>query len=128
MSIGGGNTYLDQVVAQQAQLEQDLHAKRSAPAPQIAAPAPPGAPPAPAKRAREPAPPVEAARAAPGGVEVRVTGWWRWKTVLVPPNAFVVHTRRGRAEPLHVGQGTSFRYHPATDAFLAVPGAMQTIL
>jgi hypothetical protein len=61
-------------------------------------------------------------------VEVRITGWGRWKTVLVPPNAFVVHTRRGRPAPLHVGQGTSFRYNPATDAFLAVPGAMQTIL
>ena len=59
---------------------------------------------------------------------MRVTGFWRWKTVLVPPNAFVVHTRRGRAEPLHVGLGVSFRYRPQTDAFLVVPGAMQTIL
>ena len=61
-------------------------------------------------------------------VEVRVTGVRPWKTVVVPPNAFVVHTRRGRAEPLHVGLGISFRYHPATDSFLVVPGAMQTIL
>src|SRR5690606_10577565 len=43
-------------------------------------------------------------------------------------NAFVVHTRRGRREPLHVGLGISFRYRPATDSFLVVPGAMQTIL
>jgi hypothetical protein len=59
---------------------------------------------------------------------VRITGFGRWKTVLVPPNAFVVHTRRGRAEPLHVGLGVSFRYNPVTDSFLVVPGAMQTIL
>ena len=49
------------------------------------------------------------------GVEVRVTGFWRWKTVLVPPNAFVVHTRRGRPDPLHLGLGVSFRFNPATD-------------
>jgi len=46
----------------------------------------------------------------------------------VPPNAFVVHTRRGRSEPLHVGLGVSFKYNPATDSYLVVPGAMQTIL
>jgi len=40
----------------------------------------------------------------------------------------VVHTRRGREEPLHVGLGVSFRYNPATDSYLVVPGAMQTIL
>ncbi|MBL8916155.1 MAG: hypothetical protein JNM17_35975 [Archangium sp.] len=61
-------------------------------------------------------------------VEVRITGWWRWKTVVVPPNAYVVHTRRGVAEPLHLGLGVSFPYNPYTDAFLVVPGAMQTIL
>jgi hypothetical protein len=64
----------------------------------------------------------------PATVDVRVTGFWRWKTVLVPPNAFVVHTRRGHAEPLHVGLGTSFRFRPATDSYQVVPGAMQTIL
>lgn len=62
------------------------------------------------------------------GVEVRVTGVGRWKTVLVPPNAFVVHTRRGESKPRHIGLGVSFRYRPATDSFLVVPGAMQTIL
>jgi SPFH domain / Band 7 family len=39
-----------------------------------------------------------------------------------------VHTRRGRTEPLHVGLGVSFRYNPATDSYLVVPGAMRTIL
>jgi len=109
------NEYLDRVVAEQQVLEQNLRTKR-------AAPPPPQAPaPARARVATE-----EVTRGA--SVEVRVTGFWRWKTVLVPPNAFVVHTRRGRAEPLHVGLGVSFRYRPQTDAFLVVPGAMQTIL
>jgi hypothetical protein len=58
----------------------------------------------------------------------RITGFWRWQTVVVPPNVYVVHTRRGRAEPLHVGLGLSFRYNPATDAFLAIPAAVQTLL
>jgi hypothetical protein len=85
------------------------------------------------KRARALARAAERAPEQPGitpssAVEVRVTGFGRWKTVVVPPNAFVVHTRRGRAEPLHVGLGVSFRYNPATDSFLVVPGAMQTIV
>ncbi|WP_460369698.1 SPFH domain-containing protein, partial [Actinocorallia lasiicapitis] len=69
-----------------------------------------------------------AAEPGPRAVDVRISGFWRWKTVLVPPNAFVVHTRRGRAEPLHLGLGMSFRFTPATDTFLVVPGATQTIL
>ncbi|MEU1205422.1 SPFH domain-containing protein [Nocardia sp. NPDC005825] len=124
------NSYLDQVVAQQAELEEDLRPAfaRSAPAP-AAMPIPPGAPGprgALAKRAgrvgsvRENTP--------QGPVEVRVSGWWRWRTVLVPPNAFVVHTRRGAAEPLHIGLGVSFRFDPTTDSYLVVPGAIQTIL
>jgi regulator of protease activity HflC (stomatin/prohibitin superfamily) len=113
------NAYLDQVVAQQGELEQNLRAKRAAP--------PPAAAGAVGKRER-----VAAARAttspAPAAMDIRVTGYWRWKTVLVPPNAFVVHTRRGHAEPLHVGLGTSFRFDPTSDSYLVVPGAMQTIL
>ena len=61
-------------------------------------------------------------------VDVRITGFWRWKNVIVPPNAYVVHTRRGRDEPLHCGLGTSFRFDPITDSFLVVPAAMQTII
>ena len=60
-------------------------------------------------------------------VEVRVTGWW-WKAVVVPPNAYVVHTRRGYEDPLHCGLGISFRYDPRRDSFLVVPAAMQTVL
>ena len=61
-------------------------------------------------------------------VDYRITGFWHWKTVVVPPNVYVVHTRRGHAEPLHLGLGVSFRYDPATDAFLVVPAAVQTLL
>jgi regulator of protease activity HflC (stomatin/prohibitin superfamily) len=116
------NVYLDQVVAQQQRLESDLRSKRATAAP--SAPPPPAAGP-PGRGAAAPEP---AGSTPSGAVDVRVTGLWRWKTVLVPPNAFVVHTRRGRTAPLHIGLGTSFRYNPATDSFLVVPGAMQTIL
>ena len=132
MSDSNRNEYLDQVVAQQERLQQDLRAKRSVPQAQaVSAPAAEGAMPAPPARSRQFAlPAFQATAAAPAtsAVDVRVTGFWRWKTVLVPPNAFVVHTRRGHAEPLHVGLGTSFRFDPARDSYLVVPGAMQTIL
>jgi len=121
------NTYLDQVVAQQERLEADLRSKRSyaSAAPAVAAP---GAPLRAAAGGAGPGGPGPAGRSGTGAVEIRVTGFARWKTVLVPPNAFVVHTRRGHDEPLHVGLGVSFRYRPATDSYLVVPGAMQTIL
>ncbi|MGP4027044.1 SPFH domain-containing protein [Actinomadura sp. 3N407] len=124
-----GNTYLEKVVAQQAVLEDDLKARRSpAPAPAGAsAPAQAAGPLAKRDRALGGAPSGDR-RPAPGPVDVRISGFWRWKNVLVPPNAFVVHTRRGRAEPLHIGLGVSFRFNPSTDSFLVVPGATQTIL
>lgn len=114
------NTYLERVVAQQAALEEDLRpaaAKAPIPAP---------------RRSRgfggfAPSPPEP-----PGGggqaVDVRVSGFGPWKTVIVPPNAFVVHTRRGREKPVHMGLGISFRFNPARDSYLVVPGTMQTIL
>ncbi|MGI5185123.1 SPFH domain-containing protein [Dactylosporangium sp. CA-152071] len=117
--MSSGNSYLQQVVAQQERLESDLRSKRSVAAP---APAAPGGP------TRGGGGRQQVSQPAPNAVEVRVTGFGRWKTVIVPPNAFVVHTRRGRSEPLHVGLGVSFRYNPATDSYLVVPGAMQTIL
>jgi len=58
----------------------------------------------------------------------RITGIWPWMTVVVPPNMLVVHTRRGKAEPLHVGLGVSFRYDPRKDAFLVIPAAVQTLI
>jgi regulator of protease activity HflC (stomatin/prohibitin superfamily) len=60
-------------------------------------------------------------------VRVRETGFWRWKQIIVPPNAYVVHTRMRRKQPVTLGLGLSFRYNPYTDAYLVVPAAMQTI-
>ncbi|HXX93842.1 MAG TPA: SPFH domain-containing protein [Planctomycetota bacterium] len=123
------NDYLDQVVRQQKQVEYDLKARRAAS--KCAAPMLENAPAA--GRARD----LDDTRffdsgatGAVGGnaVEVRMSGFWRWKSVVVPPNAYVVHTRRGHAEPLHLGLGVSFRYNPVTDSYLVVPSAMQTII
>ncbi len=123
MSSSAKNYYLDQVMENQQRLEVDLKARKKA------------MPLAAAASVDSPAPhplfgdaPTMAPLPQPAGVDVRVTGWWRWKTVLVPPNAYVVHTRRGRKEPLHLGLGVSFPYNPNTDSYLVVPGAMQTLL
>ncbi len=59
---------------------------------------------------------------------VRITGWFYWQTVVVPPNMYVVHTKRGEEQPRHIGLGMSFKFNPYTDSFLVVPSAMQTIL
>ena len=59
--------------------------------------------------------------------QVRETGFLFWKRIIVPPNAYVVHTRAGRDQPVTLGLGLSFRYNPQTDAYLVVPAAMQTI-
>ena len=63
-----------------------------------------------------------------GRIQTKVKGWGPWQTVLVPPNAFVVHTRRGHTEPIHCGMGISFRFNPYRDSFLVAPAAMQTII
>lgn len=60
-------------------------------------------------------------------LKVRETGFLLWKNVIVPPNAYVVHTRIGKKEPITIGLGVSFRYNPYKDAYLVVPAAMQTI-
>jgi hypothetical protein len=123
------NDYLAQVMAKQQRVEVDLRAKRASPAANRMAPAcaePQQAFEAGALRAHtvgSAAPDMETP-----AVDVRITGWWRWKTVVVPPNAHVVHTRRGHARPLHIGLGVSFGYDPAKDSFLVVPGTMQTIM
>jgi SPFH domain/Band 7 family protein len=118
------NDYLEQVVRQKSQLENDLKARR---APMVYNPAPAGR----AQAADDVAfADLDRAGGAVGGsaVDVRVSGFWRWKNVVVPPNAYVVHTRRGHDEPVHLGLGVSFRFNPATDSFLVVPSAMQTII
>lgn len=129
------NDYLEQVVKQKAQLENDLRARRAgskSPAPMMAN-APAGG-----VAGREAGgsdvlriTDFETAGAGPVGsnaVDVRVSGWWHWKSVVVPPNAYVVHTRRGHEDPLHCGLGISFRFNPVTDSYLVVPSAMQTII
>jgi flotillin len=60
-------------------------------------------------------------------ISVRINGFWIWKRVIVPPNAYVVHTRLNKKEPVTLGLGVSFRYNPYKDAFLIIPAAMQTI-
>ncbi len=62
-----------------------------------------------------------------GGLHVRETGWGPWRTVIVPPNAYVVHTRRGQSKPVTVGLGASFRYNSRTDSYIVAPATMQTI-
>lgn len=111
------NEYLDQVREQQQRLEVDLKARK------VMAPAQMQANVLPMRRA-----PVPTVERTGNAVDVRVTGFWRWKTVIVPPNAYVVHTRRGHPQPLHIGLGVSFRFDPARDSFLVAPGAMQTII
>ena len=124
------NVYLEQVVASQERLDQEMRAKRASsmdqPAQGYAAPVGRAS-----RGLRVRAPQGPGGGGGGGGgdfhanaVDVRITGWGRWQTVVVPPNAFVVHTRRGHTEPLHVGLGMSFRFNPRTDSFLVVPGAM----
>ena len=60
-------------------------------------------------------------------IKVRITGFGIWKRVIVPPNAYVIHTRIGKKEPVTIGLGVSFRYNPNKDAYMIIPAAMQTI-
>ncbi|MBA3470273.1 MAG: hypothetical protein H0T53_11595 [Herpetosiphonaceae bacterium] len=93
---------------------------------------PPPPPPRPVTRAKKAAPLAllktsEELQLEKEPLPVRETGLFFWRRVIVPPNAYVVHTRIGRAEPVTLGLGMSFRYVPNTDAYLVVPAAMQTI-
>lgn len=110
------NAYLEQVVQEKARLEEDLRVRkkqRPAAARSVAA--------------EELAHHLDEGGGG-GALGVRITGFWRWKNVIVPPHCYVVHTRRGHEAPVNIGLGVSFRYNPVTDAFLAVPAAMQTII
>lgn len=106
----GENTYLQQVLQEKAEVDRKLSSNRVRSAP--AAQSPLGGI----------SPPVSRA------IDYRITGFWIWKSVIVPPNVYIVHTRRGHREPLHIGKGISFRFNPLTDAFLVIPAAVQTIL
>lgn len=115
MSDQKKNVYLEQVLQQQQAVDHELHRK-------AAAPTPPGAP-----RAREEAE-MPYAHSAGHAVDYHITGFGPWRTVVVPPNVYVVHTRRGHKEPVNIGLGLSFGYNPYTDAFVVIPAAMQTLL
>jgi regulator of protease activity HflC (stomatin/prohibitin superfamily) len=126
MSSQQQNSYLGEVLEQQQKVDLELKArKRSAPPAQLTQAAGPFRAPPP-RNALATAP--EPADGGGHAVEYKITGWGRWKTVVVPPNAYVVHTRRGAEKPLHIGMGVSFRYNPYVDAFLVIPAAMQTIV
>ncbi|OHD24809.1 MAG: hypothetical protein A2Y34_08240, partial [Spirochaetes bacterium GWC1_27_15] len=60
-------------------------------------------------------------------IKIKITGSFFWKKVIVPPNAYVIHTRINKKDPITLGMGLSFRYNPNTDAYLIIPSAMQTI-
>ena len=131
------NEYLDQVQAQARQVRAELKMNRSVAPGEIgrrarrddaARSSPPS--PALAGPVRGPADPGgrdDEATSESNGLGVRVTGIWPFKTVVVPPNMYVIHTRRGAAEPRTIGLGRSFRFDPYSDSFLVVPSAMQTI-
>ncbi|MGE0432386.1 MAG: SPFH domain-containing protein [Planctomycetota bacterium] len=134
------NDYLMEVMEQKENVERDLK-KRAAPARQMnrmqmnidmpaqaMAPSPmPASDALPSRPAALPGSIASVDDEAPA-VDVRITGWWRWKTLVVPPNAYVVHTRRGHQKPLHIGLGLSVSFDPARDSFLVVPATMQTII
>lgn len=63
-----------------------------------------------------------------GKVTVQATGCLWWRTLIVPPNMWVVHLRQGYQKPLHLGVGLSFRYNAMTDTYLVAPAALQTLL
>lgn len=145
MSVNSKNEYLEQVLNNQMLIQDELAApkrkarRRQAPAPAIQRqmPAPdlgivgvPNLTPQEAPGASRPHSMDSSTRHAEldKALSVRITGFWRWKTVVVPPNVYVIHTRRGHSEPIHIGLGISFKFNPATDAFLLVPATIQTIL
>ncbi len=108
------NVYMQQVLDEQAEVNRRLK-KRSAPSMMAGTPGP----------RSEAEPDQEQPRHA---VDYRITGFGIWQTVVVPPNVYVIHTRRGHKEPIDIGMGISFKFNPRTDAFLIIPSAVQTIL
>ncbi|MGC4117380.1 MAG: SPFH domain-containing protein [Myxococcales bacterium] len=128
MSASESNSYLGEVLQRQQKVESDLKRKRAMPMSQMPMQQAMNVP-APARAAApEPMGGDAGGGGAGRGVDFRITGWWRWKTVVVPPNVYVVHTRRGAEKPVHIGMGVSFSFNPYTDAFLIIPAAMQTIV
>jgi flotillin len=120
------NEYLQEVVQDQQRVEGELRRWRS-PAPQAALAGNKGEASQIVRFAKRGAVDEEAPTPA-RAVDYRITGFWLWKTVVVPPNVYVVHTRRGYPEPLTIGLGASFSFNPYRDAFLLIPAAIQTLL
>ncbi len=115
------NKYLEEVMAKQEDIQHRLK-KKAAPMRRPAA-----------RTARAHSNDLALPSEALGGndapaVDVRITGFWRFRTVIVPPNAYVVHTTRGRDQPVTIGMGKSFGFNPYKDAYLVVPATTQTIL
>jgi hypothetical protein len=141
------NVFMEQNVIQEEEGYMADEAQPPPGAPYMNAPAPAAAPIAqgyggmPPAQAQAPRPAERARKAAPQSLlktseelqlekeplPVRETGLLFWRRVIVPPNAYVVHTRIGKQDPITLGLGMSFRYVPNTDAYLVVPAAMQTI-
>src|SRR5262245_5097064 len=119
------NAYLEQVLQQQAQVDQELRRAPAAAQAQLQrarAPTPARTPggSAPATATALPASRMGDAAESLRAIDYRVTGFWFWRTVVVPPNVYVIHTRRGRTEPVTIGLGISFGFNPYRDAFLLI--------
>ncbi len=122
------NSYMEQVQQQALDVERELRSRRApSEEPTAGAAMAPGAPMMMARGGGGGGLPPDAPRG-PRALGVRITGFWPFQTVVVPPNVYVIHTRRGHDKPLHTGLGISFRFNPFADSFLAVPSAVQTIL
>ncbi|WP_017303464.1 SPFH domain-containing protein [Spirulina subsalsa] len=138
------NQYLQEVLEEQQQLDRQLNkrARRSPPPPPPQAAPKPGAPtveptdelfaiaeePLLSQPSPSTPPPLNMDKTPSRAIDYKVVGFLWWKSVIVPPNAYVIHTRRGHSQPIHLGRGISFRFNPLTDAFLVIPSAVQTIL
>jgi hypothetical protein len=131
------NEYLNQVLAEQQRVDRELKGYRPGTdydinLDELEEPAPAGAA-APTAKPRSSRGPRFLSQGVSDAVDLRprdyrITGFWLWKTVVVAPNVYVIHTRRDHEQPLHIGMGISFRYRPWTDSFLVIPAAVQTLL
>lgn len=116
------NVYLEQVIEQQAKVDLELKRKR-APSPAASRGGMPGEKPPGLFRPKN-----DEKEITGHGVDYRITGFGPWRTVVIPPNVYAIHTRRGHDKPIHSGLGSSFHFRPHTDAFLIIPAAVQTLL
>jgi hypothetical protein len=106
------NSYMQEVIEQQQAVAMELKSKSPMPHSRRASPGRGGG---------------GGGGGSSNAVDVKISGIWRFQTVVVPPNAWVVHTRRGHKDPLHLGMGESFRYDPVIDSYIVAPATMQTL-